>query len=91
MLVKLATSNYAWDQLLVFNFLGVGKMSNASSTFVLKFIMLVAESIPFFSSHWLCVSVDFIIISKWSTLANFASILTFKWWHTIVSMDFRFP
>jgi hypothetical protein len=35
--------------------------------------------------------VDFTLISKWSSLANFASTPTFKWWHTIVSMDFHFP
>jgi hypothetical protein len=34
--------------------------------------------------------VDFIMINKWSSLANFTFAPTFKWWHTIVSMDFHF-
>jgi hypothetical protein len=29
--------------------------------------------------------VDFIMISKWSSLANFAFAPTFKWWHTLTS------
>jgi hypothetical protein len=35
--------------------------------------------------------VDFTLINKWSSLADFASTPTFKWWHTIVSIDFHFP
>jgi len=66
-------------QLLVFNYLGVGKMSNVSSTFILKFIILGAKFVPFFSFNWFHASVDFIIISKWSSLANFVSTFTFKW------------
>jgi hypothetical protein len=44
----LAIFNYAWNHLLVFISLGVGKMSNVPNTFVLKLIILVAKSIPFF-------------------------------------------
>jgi hypothetical protein len=34
--------------------------------------------------------VDFTINSKWSSLANFTFAPTYKWWHTIVLMDFHF-
>jgi hypothetical protein len=75
--------NYAWDQLLVFNFFVVGKMSNVPCTFVLKLTILVARFVPFFCYDWLCASVNFIMISKWSSLANFMFAPTFKWWHTL--------
>jgi hypothetical protein len=66
-------------------------MSNILGTFVLKLIILLAKFAPFKFFDQLCASVDFLVISKWSFLANFASAPTFKWWNTVVSMDFRFP
>jgi hypothetical protein len=65
-------------------------MSNVQDTFVLNFIILIVRFVPFFSSNWLGASVDFTMISKWSYLVNFTSTPTFKWWHTIVSMDSQF-
>jgi hypothetical protein len=41
-------------------FLGIDKMSNVPSIFVLKLIILVAKFVPFKNSDWLCASVDFI-------------------------------
>jgi len=75
--------SFTWTHIWVLQ--GVG-----GASFILSFIILVVISIPFSNFNWLCASVDFIMISKWNSLANFASTLTFKWWHTIVSMDFRF-
>jgi hypothetical protein len=56
----------------VFNSLAVSKMSNVLGTFILRFIILVVIPVPFFSSNWLRANVDFIMIGKWSSLANFA-------------------
>jgi hypothetical protein len=50
-------SNYAWDQLFVFNFLQVGKTSNVLGTFLKNLIILVARFIPFFSFDQGCVQV----------------------------------
>jgi hypothetical protein len=66
-------------------------MSNVPNTFVLKLTILVAKFVPFF---WFqlaeCKCGFYLVINNWSSLANFGSIATFKWWHTIVSIDFCF-
>ncbi len=64
-------------------------MSNVLGTFALNLIILVVRFVPFFCCNWLCANVDF-IVKKWSFLANFTFASTYKWWHTIVSMDFHF-
>jgi len=66
-------------------------MSNVLDTFVLKLTILIAIFVPFFWFKYLHANVDFTMISKWGFFANFASTPTFKWWYTIVSIDFHFP
>jgi len=66
-------------------------MSNVLGTFVLKLTILIAKFVPFFWSNYLHASVDFTMISKLCSFANFASTLTFKWWYTIVSINLHFP
>jgi hypothetical protein len=66
-------------------------MSNVLSRFVLKLTILIARFVPFFWSNYLHANVDFPMISKWGSFANFASTPTCKWWYTIVSIDFHFP
>jgi hypothetical protein len=80
--------------IFVFNYLRVGELSNVLGTFVLKLTILVVTSISFKNFDWLCASVDFTLISKWSSLTNFGlhlngGIPLYQWTSTSLNLWFN--